>query len=986
MGNGQSAGCRIIDSGRQPDRNSPFVRNSQMLDQIVDNNCSEYTTDILTGQITYQNWAQPLTIDNQNTGTLIPSNVCFSNPDFFGVNSQASYQKSYTVDYCQNISPATDVEFFKQVQDGDFRIFLNGVNPDNVIEALTSPEWGNKELMIDNITKSEYIRSLLLSEGLLFGGAISGSLSFTVVTALRGIRLAVSRGLTSTVSADGSGTVIELQNLGEAEAAEEGEIAETSFGAEGAEAIAEGTAAATVEVAGGTAAETALGTAGVFATGAAVVAVPLILAAIVAGFVPDLTNSNCGYDDQNEPTLVYKGKTKGACCRNSCAIDGTLTKCYRAGSLGFNASLFQCCFQDYNCYKKKNQNADFTVSNENITSQKDLCFNIKQNVGDDKLPKVSTCHPYVRDLNSQYCANVVGAYCTGQTPFGENQESLLDAWSANGVIDFVNENGSSFSVKSPCLNFLARLLTGGTTLGDNICSWEDFVQSNVALTPELLDPVGLTIAQEILDKFLTQYLEVHGSPIGSIDEDGYIESSDFLTWYFNLCKDYPFLCQNSLTNFCKNFTPEELLTKPVSVQWCGCYLQDEYYESYNKFGITKECSPLCNRADNIPLVGDDGVFIPCTDTVCMIDDLTISLVNTFSSGGPIDFSQVCNGCGGSKIVKKFNSNYSWENNTNITQFFELAPLTKDDFNGLTDVAFNSTPNSINYRNNSLVGFFQSTTDYPILENTNYKIVSTSNSANIYTVQFNLGVPIVVPGSVEIINYIASFTDETVETLTKNTIFINNLDPSDFSKNIFKIAIDSTGIVSPLGNLGFFYLKINYFKSGQIKNNNGDTISQSYIQSLLTDVDQYNVGIIGRNCNCTIQGNLDFIDEQIGNLDISNNCGNVDCRDSDGNRIPCATSSVNVDNSNVVDNKVIASVSDNVIGFNLLTQSQKVEFVSSGTVAIFTVLVLANIFLTFYPRKYKVILTSLGFGLIFAFVILYLIYSNSFDMSSYTNIF
>lgn len=968
MGPVHSAGCRIIDSGRKPDRNSPFTRNSQMLDQIVDDDCTEYNIDGATGEISYQNWAQPL----DNTGLLVPSNICFSNPDFYGINSQASYQKSYTSDYCENISPASDVDFFKQAQDADFRIFLNGINP-STNQANTSPEWGDKNLLINNITKQEYEKSLLLSEGLFLGGSLTGGLTATVGFAIQGIRIAIGRGIVQSLTTDSATATATAEVEG-------GEGAEAA--AEAAEATAEGTA-----VVGESAAEVALGAAGAFGTAAGIAAVPAVIAAIVAGFVPDLADSTCAYDDMNQPTLVYKGRqTKLACCRSSCAIDGATTKCYRAGPLGFNASLFQCCFQDYNCYKKKNQNSGFTVSNENITSQKDLCFNIKQNVGDKKLPKVSTCHPYVRDLNSQYCSNVVGAYCTGLTPFGENQENLLDAWSANGVVDFVNENGIAFSVKSPCLNFIARLLTGGTTLSTQICSWDDFVQSNVALTPEILDPVGLTIAQEILDKFLTQYLDVHGSPIGSINQDGYIESSDFLTWYFNLCKQYPFLCQNSLTNFCKNFTPDELLTKPVAVQWCGCYLQDKYYESYNKFGITKECSPLCNRPENVPLVGDDGVVIPCTDTVCMIDDLTIKLVNTFADG-PIDFNQACGGCGGSKISKKFNSNYSWENNTNITQFFELAPLSKDEFNGLTDIAFSSTPDSINYRNNSLVGFEQSNTTYQILENTDYVIVSKKNSANKFTVRFNLGLPIVVPGSENIINYIESFTDQTVEDLTKNSNFINNLDPLDFSNNIFKIAIQNSSneLVSPLGNLGFFYLKINYFKAGQIRNNGGDTITQSYIQSIVTDVDQYNVGIIARNCNCTIQGDLNFIDEQISNLNISNNCGNVNCLDTNGNRIPCSNSTIDDNNTNNVNNSEIASVQDNVIAFNLLTQSQKAEFISSGTFGIFFVLVAANIFLTLYPRKYRVILISLCFGFILTFLVLYLYYSNSFNIDSYFNI-
>lgn len=663
MGSGQSLGCHIIDSGRQPDRNNPFTRNTQMFDDIKKFKCTEYQKEPTTNRITDSSWTTPLTIvdtdedsnsissqlvNKNNSGSLIPQNICFENAQFFGFGGGSG--NSFTKDFCNNITPVSDVEFFKFPQDSIFRELYLGIDVDN--EATNNkPEWTTPidalyNQLKYNVDAEKRVGSSILATFVGLGIARGGK------KAIKGAVKSVYKKIRKRIKGDNDGD--EAGEGDEAGATEETNVdplfdpAETTTDnpafdlntgggvtTEEVQALAEENAAeaATEEVAVDTALEAATEGAADAAAGVAADSAlafvagsgPLIgvgIAALIAsGFAQDLADSTCGYDDMHKPTLVYidqKGHPKAACCRDSCAIAGIMTACSRNSGFGFNASFFQCCLQDYDCYKNKtNNNTNFTVSGDEIRggNKTDLCFQAETQK--NKLPKIATCHPDARSLHSSLCSAVVGAYCTGQTQFGENQTTLLDAWSSTSTIDFKNENGISFKVKSPCLNLMARLLTGNTSFGTQICSWDDFVNANLSLTPELLDPVGLTFAQDILNKILDEYLETYGSPIGKINANGYLQSSDFINWFFNLCGSYPFLCQSSLTNFCSGLTPEELLEKPETVRWCGCYLQDEHYQKYNRFGIPKQCSPLCNRKNNIPLLGNDYVPIICTDTICI---------------------------------------------------------------------------------------------------------------------------------------------------------------------------------------------------------------------------------------------------------------------------------------------------------------------------------------------------------------------------------
>lgn len=166
--------------------------------------------------------------------------------------------------------------------------------------------------------------------------------------------------------------------------------------------------------------------------------------------------------------------------------------------------------------------------------------------------------------------------------------------------------------------------------------------------------VGFTNAQFLLENAVKKYVSINGSQsmTGGVAN---LPPTAFQEWVYSVCKQYPGLCGNILKNtICNNFTQDDLLNDPYKLQWCGCYLSKESYTDYvDSLGVSQECSPFCNRPEVIPLVDPDtGNPKYCNQSVCIIDDVTITLAkSTLESqgvgGGNLNFNQICNSCSGS---------------------------------------------------------------------------------------------------------------------------------------------------------------------------------------------------------------------------------------------------------------------------------------------------------------------------------------------------
>ncbi len=91
-----------------------------------------------------------------------------------------------------------------------------------------------------------------------------------------------------------------------------------------------------------------------------------------------------------------------------------------------------------------------------------------------------------------------------------------------------------------------------------------------------------------------------------------------------------------LINQCSVYTIDDLIGNPMLRRWCGCMLNPTSYES-RYTGVSIACTPVCNSSE----VMQYGV--PCQGTACILDDITISLID--SKVGAVSLVQICQSCG-----------------------------------------------------------------------------------------------------------------------------------------------------------------------------------------------------------------------------------------------------------------------------------------------------------------------------------------------------
>ena len=76
-------------------------------------------------------------------------------------------------------------------------------------------------------------------------------------------------------------------------------------------------------------------------------------------------------------------------------------------------------------------------------------------------------------------------------------------------------------------------------------------------------------------------------------------------------------------------------------------MADIEYEAYSRFGVEKECDPVCALGSSVHLhdttTNNPAEFIDCTQSVCIIDDVTINILAN-SVAGDVTFSQACGSC------------------------------------------------------------------------------------------------------------------------------------------------------------------------------------------------------------------------------------------------------------------------------------------------------------------------------------------------------
>jgi hypothetical protein len=656
--------------------------------------------------------------------------------------------------------------------------------------------------------------------------------------------------------------------------------------------------------------------------------------------IKDFTENDCYYNDLHPPTKVGGF----GCCRGTCAIRGKSGSCVR-NPLGYKASPFRCCLQDYNCAVDANLNLRPTDD-----SLLPLCY---QN---SSIPKNKyACNPMFRGMTQPACKTTMFAFCTGQLPFVDNQSSLLQAWSLDSdplIIGDDPDNRYNLTIQAPCLNFLARLLTTGA----GVCNWDQFLKATsvAGILKTTINSSDLLLAQQMMSKLLDSFIATNGSPIGAVNKDAYIQSSSFVNWYFDFCKQYPLLCQDSLkNNLCIDYSLDDVANNPDIAKWCGCYLKNSEYTQYSQYNVGIECTPTCNQSGVIPIINSEtGIPQVCTQNICIMDDIAIKLIN--SQSGDISFTQACHSCGQNTVDRIVDASSSTQTfNTASSNFtgYHILPITSLQKENLLSEGHNIHPDQ-----GGLVGYLEVAV-YPLNGNITIQNISNPNVGG-GTAVFTTRSDTIPGGNTGIdASYITGFT-----TLPGG--FKGNVNTND----VFKINL-------MVDNQYFFFRIIGFSGSG---NNNTSSTSS---QSIGNYVSQFNLGKNVNTCNCIFHNTtVSLVDSSIKGANFNENCGSSNTT-AGGNTVP---NSVSLDN-NLTEVNTIKSSIDSTQSFIQDIELDKSKFIITTMSSSMFILAVMQYFLSKKPMEYGRIIILACVAIVIAIGLIYLYYSFTVDWGAAENL-
>ena len=309
----------------------------------------------------------------------------------------------------------------------------------------------------------------------------------------------------------------------------------------------------------------------------------------------------CAYNDCHPYQEVETG-----CCNGCCGIVGAGAVCRRRA---FTGDPIECCLLDFDCRGGLNN-----------------CFT-------DPLQQ-NTCDPTLRSANSLSCQSQLFVWMAGNDlPPGSI------AWTGRWM------DGNGNPLPDGALYVIQRNLFG---IGGQQCSLGPPIDTqacqaiNTDLFPISAD--GLRWCQSVMRQVFQNYARA-GFAIGALPgTPSYHPFQDFLYRY--VACPYPFLVQDALKTVCNVYTTDRIIYQPNIANWCGCHLPDAEYATYvDQYQLNVDCTPLCNRSSVIPRTVGNGAPLRCTQTACIIDDVTIQLINT-TVGGNITLGQMCQSCTG----------------------------------------------------------------------------------------------------------------------------------------------------------------------------------------------------------------------------------------------------------------------------------------------------------------------------------------------------
>lgn len=534
--------------------------------------------------------------------------------------------------------------------------------------------------------------------------------------------------------------------------------------------------------------------------------------------------------------------------------DGQYTDCKR---ISFAADPLTCCLLDNDC---------FTTDPDAPT---DTCWETKS--------RQKTCAPEYRDLSGDECLELLKPYCLGAELL-PGQSNWWDLWVKESGVEIkadVSEYiiGDSYFIpddikfdpseesryfKQPCMRALARAMTRD----NQFCTWESI--QDLDIRRGNYDPVGLKWSQEVVTGIFDRYINQFGSFVGGVNTKG-VQIGEMGNVFYEICKKFPALCQDSLPRICENISAETLVNIPTADTWCGCYMPDNEYQKYtDNYGIGKECTPFCNNPNTIPLVDPDGYEKICRHDICIIDNLKLNFVRVRNQDddNKVTFNQVCGGCGGINIDQKITGAQDF--NTKRTTLSGLYSQTINDRSICRTVSV-AKPDYI-------ARLFPNNQEEVVVT---MKSVETGNE-----ILVTLGQESTPVGGGTGVNVRSewSLTFKNSSSLNEDYLFTNGEEMEiiniDFSIPCKLYAIT---VIIQYGGTNSEY-------------NNGDATVSISTRYLFRSRETY-----GNQCTCIIENStVDIVDSRFGDLNLYQNCGAQICTNDDNEQIPCQVNDVQND--------------------------------------------------------------------------------------------
>lgn len=310
----------------------------------------------------------------------------------------------------------------------------------------------------------------------------------------------------------------------------------------------------------------------------------------------------CSYNDCDGITDFGSG-----CCNGCCGILGNGVRCKRRA---FRAEPLRCCLRDMPC------------------SGPSGCY--QDNLG------LWTCPTQYRSQASRECRDELFNYCIGaDVPLGQS-EVWINRWLGEVTLPPTEysrgREGPSESFDRPCYHALYRNLynnQAGQCLGI----------PGVGVP----DTAGFNWGQRLMTAMISRYQEDGGSLVATEAQEGNTRLNSMI---WDICSKTPGLCAPAMYAMCSAVTTETLTRQTSLLPWCGCYMGEGQYSRYTDlYRIDRACTPQCSRAGVLPLPTENGIGRQyCTQTVCLIDSISIQLAQSQVGESGINFSQVCSAC------------------------------------------------------------------------------------------------------------------------------------------------------------------------------------------------------------------------------------------------------------------------------------------------------------------------------------------------------